>query len=290
MLAALLQVLTVAALAPLAQGIMKRLRANLQGRPGPSPLQPYRDLAKWWSKEALVPAGASPIVVCAPGIVLGVALTFAAALPLATRALDSTVDIVALAFLLLAGRFVLTLAALDTRSAFAGMAASREMTFGSLLEPVLLVALLGAAALGSGTRFSALLALPFGTAGALAFAAFFLVVLAETSRIPIDNQETHYELTMIHEGLVLEYSGWHLAVVQFAAQVKQLCFLALAALLLPGSALWMHVAWIAALLVAISIVETAFAKLRLFEVPQLIAAAFILGVTSVGLRAFGLLG
>jgi formate hydrogenlyase subunit 4 len=287
---ALLQVLAIAAFAPLVHGAMKRLRANFQGRPGPSPIQPYRDLAKLWSKEALLPVNTSPIALCAPGIVLGVALTFAAALPLFAPKAESTVDIVALAFLLAIGRFALSLAALDTRSAFAGMAASREMAFGSLVEPALLVALLGAAALGAGTQMPALLGLPFGAAGALAFGAFFLVILAETGRIPIDNQETHYELTMIHEGLTLEYSGWHLALVQYAAQIKQLAFFALATLLLPGDTIWIHLLWVVALLFAIAVVETVFARLRLFEVPQLIVAAFILAVTSIGLRTLGILG
>ena len=237
-----------------------------------------------------MPVNTSPIALCAPGVVLGVALTFAAALPLFAPKAESAVDIVALAFLLAIGRFALSLAALDTRSAFAGMAASREMTFGSLVEPALLVALLGAAALGAGTQMPALLALPFGAAGALAVGAFFLVILAETGRIPIDNQETHYELTMIHEGLTLEYSGWHLALVQYAAQIKQLAFFALATLLLPGDTIWIHLLWIVALLFAIAVVETVFARLRLFEVPQLIAAAFILAVTSIGLRTLGILG
>jgi formate hydrogenlyase subunit 4 len=287
---AILQILIVATLAPLVHGIMKRLRANLQGRPGPSVIQPYRDLAKLWVKEAMLPRKTSPIALLAPGIAFGVALTFAAALPLVAQRRVSPVDIIALAFLLALGRFASSLAALDMRSAFTGMAASRDMTFASLVEPVLLVALLGAAATGGGPTLSALVSLPFGMAGALAFAAFFLVVLAETGRIPIDNQETHYELTMIHEGLGLEYSGWQLALVQFAGHIKQLCFLVLATLLLPGGALWAHLLWVAALLIVISIVETAFARLRLFEIPQLIATAFLLSLTSIALRVFGVLG
>ncbi|MHB8148340.1 MAG: respiratory chain complex I subunit 1 family protein [Vulcanimicrobiaceae bacterium] len=288
----LLQIIAIAAFAPFVQGSMKRLRANLQGRPGPSPFQPYRDLAKLFAKEALQPKGSSPLPLIAPGIVLGVALTFAAALPLvaAPGGLNPVVDIIALAFLLGLGRFVLALAALDTRSAFAGMAASREMTFSSLVEPTLLLALLGGAMLSGGTKLSMLLAAPFGLAATLAFAAFFLVLLAETARIPIDNQETHYELTMIHEGLVLEYSGWQLAMLQFAEQVRQLSFFVLAAVLLPGGAAWwMHLPWIVAFAAAIAVTETMFAKLRLFEVPQLLTTAFILAATSIILRALGML-
>jgi formate hydrogenlyase subunit 4 len=283
-----LQVLAIIAFAPLVQGAMRSLRARLQGRPGPSVAQPYRDLAKLWEKAALLPEGVSFVTYAAPGIVFGVSLTFVAALPfLPHGGIDAVVDVVALTFLLALGRFALTLAALDTCSSFGGMAASREVTFGALVEPALLVALLGAAALGDGTRLSALQALPFAPASVLAFAAFFLVSLAETARVPIDNQETHYELTMIHEGLLLEYSGWQLALLQAAAYVKQLGFLLLAALLLPGDAWWAQAAWAVAVAGGITLVETAFAKLRLFEVPQVLGTAFILAATSIGLRILG---
>jgi formate hydrogenlyase subunit 4 len=284
----LMQLIVIVVLAPLVQGAMKLFRARLQGRPGPSALQPYRDLAKLWGKEAVLPEGVSPIALAAPGIVLGVALAFVAALPfLQQRPGLSIVDVVALAFLLGLGRFVMTLAALDTRSAFAGMAASREATFGALVEPTLLVALLGAAALGNGTQFAALFSVPFGPESVLAFAAFFLVTLVETARIPIDNQETHYELTMIHEGMQLEYSGWQLALLQLAAYVKQFGFLLLAAMLLPGTGPLVDLAWLAALAAAITLVENALAKLRLFEVPQVLATAFILAATSIALHLFG---
>jgi formate hydrogenlyase subunit 4 len=265
--------------APLIQGAMKRLRARLAGRPGPSVLQPYRDLVKLWHKEALLPVGASPIATAAPGIVLGVALTFAALLPSIARGGSGALTIiVALGFLLALGRFVLALAALDARSGFTGMAASRDVTFGALAEPAMLLALLGG--LGG----------PFAPAAVPAFAAFALVVVTETSRIPVDNQETHYELTMIHEGMLLEYGGWQLAALQLAAYVKQLAFLLLAAMLLPGHGWAVLIGWTLALAAAITLVETSFAKLRLFEVPQLLASALVLAAASLGLRAFGGLG
>jgi formate hydrogenlyase subunit 4 len=283
----LLQLLVIVVLAPLLQGAMKLLRARLQGRPGPSALQPYRDLAKLCCKESILPDGASPIAVAAPGIALGVALTFAGALPIAVPGIPPLGEIVALVFLLALSRFTLGLAALDSRSTFAGMAASREQTVASLVEPTLLLALLGAATLGRGTQLSALLHLPFGLAGLLAIGAFFLVILAETARVPIDNQETHYELTMIHEGLSLEFSGWQLAFVQTASYVRQLSFLLLAGLLLPGGTAWAVVAWAVALAMAIAVVETLFAKMRLFEIPQLLASAFVLAAASITLRLLG---
>lgn len=283
----LAQMLIIAGLAPLLQGGQRHLRARLQGRPGPSPIQPYRDLAKLWWKEALLPDGAAIVTLCAPGLALGVALTFAAVLPLTPHG-ASIVDVVGLMFLLAMSRFALSLAALDTRSAFTGMAASREMTFASLVEPTLLIALLGGVAFGRGSGLESLLGRGLGPASLLAFAAFFLVMLLETARIPLDNQETHYELTMVHEGLTLEYSGWHLALVGLGSYVRQLCFFVLAAvLLLPGAGL---IAWIAAIVVlgvAIAVVETLFAKLRLFDVPQVLTTAFILAATSAALRIIG---
>ncbi|HEX3458959.1 MAG TPA: NADH-quinone oxidoreductase subunit H [Candidatus Baltobacteraceae bacterium] len=282
-----LQLLAIVAFAPLMHGAMKLLRARLQGRPGPSALQPYRDLAKLWRKESIVPDGVSPIAIAAPGVALGVALTLAAALPLAVPGIPPLGEIIALIFLLALSRFALGLAALDSRSAFAGMAASREQTIAALVEPTLLVALLGAAALGRGTQLPAIMHVPFGLAGLLAIGAFFLVLLAETARVPIDNQETHYELTMIHEGLSLEFSGWQLAFVQAASYVRQLSFLLLAGLLLPGGTVWALVTWAVALAALITVVETLFAKVRLFEVPQLLASAFVLAAASIALRLLG---
>ena len=282
---AVLQVLAIAATGPLLHGAMRTLRARLAGRPGPNPFQPYRDLAKLWRKEAILPEGVSALSVIAPGVALGVAVVFAAALPLWSQRASTFVDVIVLALLLALGRFVLVLAALDSRSGFAGMAASREMAFASLVEPTLIVALLGGAILGRGVTLHSLVDLPFGPAGMLAMAAFMLVILSETARVPIDNQETHYELTMIHEGLVLEYSGWQLAFLSLAAQIRQLCFLLLASFLLPGSGLAAHLAWLIALAIAITVIESLFAKVRLFEVPQLLLTAFILSVASIVLRA-----
>jgi formate hydrogenlyase subunit 4 len=284
----LLQAVAIAVLAPLLQGAMRSLRARLQGRPGPPILQPYLRLRKLWNKESILPDGVSAVTLAAPGIAFGVALVFAAMVPLlAAGRLGSIADVVSLVFLLALGRFALALAAIDTRSAFAGMAASRDVTFGALAEPALLIALLSAAAGGAGTQFAALHALPSSPSSALAFAALFLVTLAETGRVPIDNQETHYELTMIHEGLTLEYSGRQLAVVDCAAYIRQAAFFVLAAALLPGDAWWITVFWVAAIAVTITLVETALAKLRLFEVPQVLLTAFILAATSAGLRLAG---
>ncbi|MHB8146098.1 MAG: respiratory chain complex I subunit 1 family protein [Vulcanimicrobiaceae bacterium] len=277
----IVQISLLALFAPLLQGVLGRLRARLQGRPGASVWQPYRDLRKLWFKEAVVP-GRSTIVLIAPGVAIGVALTFVAVVPSITSTDPSSwrTDAVAVALLLAMGRFVMVLAALETRSAFEGMAAGREIAFASLTEAPLILALLGSAFLGDGS----LARFPNGLwTGALAAGALLLVMLSETARIPVDNQETHYELTMIHEGLVLEYSGWQLAALHYAAYLRQAGFYVLAALLMPGSGV-ATVAWIAAGAVFIVLTETAYAKLRLFEVPQLFASALILSLASIGLR------
>jgi len=280
-----LQILCLVVLAPLVQGAMRALRARLCGRPGPSPLQPYRDLRKLWSKEALTPAGTSAAFLAAPGIALGVALTFAALVPPIDGSAAVPVNAVAIALLLALGRCALVLAALDARSSFGAMAASREMTFAGLTEAPLLLALLSGAV-------AAALPQPESSGGAesiaavLAAAALLLVMLSETARVPVDNQETHYELTMIHEGLVLEYSGWQLALLHLAAYIRQAAFVILAARMLPGSG-GVTLLWIGVLIAAIPTIERTSAKLRLFLVPQLFASATILALASIGLRIAG---
>lgn len=258
---------TTLLLAPLVQGIVKTLRARASGRPGPNVLQPYRDLRKLLAKESIVPDHTNWIVLAAPGCVLGAALTVAGLVP--------TLDAVAIALTLGLGRFVLVAAALDTRSGFAGMAASREMTFAALSELPLIASVLAATLVP---------ALPL--ARALAAAALLVVLLFETVRVPVDSQETHYELTMIHEGQVLEYGGWQLALLQYAAQVRQLALLLLAAYVLGGAGLW-AACCVAGFLIAGMVLERNLAKLRLFEVPQLFAVATVLALAALGARLAG---
>lgn len=269
-----IQMILILAVAPLVQGAMKMLRARLQGRPGPSPLQPYRDLLKLWQKEPVVPRASSWLVLAAPGLVLGVALTVAALVPdvFGTRTLG--LEAIALALTLAVGRFILVLAALDTRSSFEGMAASREITFGALTEAPLIVALITLPMRGS------------PLAGVLACAAFLCVMLSETARMPVDNQETHYELTMIHEGLILEYGGWQLAILHYASYVRQAAMLLLAALFLSGSG-FVTLLLVLALIAGIAVLERSVAKMRLFEVPTLFGSAAILALASLCMHILG---
>lgn len=263
-----LAIIAMLAFAPLVQGIMRTLRARLQGRPGPSPVQPYRDLRKLFRKEALVPEGCSALVLAAPGVMLGVSVTL--------TALIFRFDPIAIALTLGLGRFVMLLAALDTRSSFEGMAASREATFAALTEAPLILAIAAAAIAGDHQ-------LPRVLAGA----ALLLVLLSETARIPVDNQETHYELTMIHEGLVLEYGGWQLALLNYAAYLRQVALLALASMVLPGNVI-VPMVWLALFIIGIPVIEASFAKLRLFEVPPIFAAACILALCSIGVHIAGI--
>ena len=257
----------ILALAPMVQGLVKTLRARASGRPGPNIVQPYRDLRKLLGKESIVADQASWVVLAAPGCVLGAALTVAGIVP--------TLDAVAIALTLGLGRFALALAALDTRSGFEGMAASREITFAALSELPLIAAVFGATLLPAPP-----------IARALGTAALLIVLLFETARIPVDSQETHYELTMIHEGQVLEYGGWQLGLLQYAAHVRQLSLLLLAALLLWGG-LFAAPFWIVAFVVAGALFERNLAKLRLFEVPQLFAIASILALAALGTQLAG---
>jgi formate hydrogenlyase subunit 4 len=275
----LVQVLLIAACAPLIHGVMKRLRARLQHRPGPSVWQPYRDLRKLWNKEAVLPLGVSWITVCAPGVSMGVALTLAAAVPLFAQP-PAVLDVVALMLLLALGRWMIAIAALDTRSGFTAMAASREMTLSALTEPALLLALLGARLPGGSFL------VPHGNlsiAGVVALGAFLIVTVSETARIPVDNQETHYELTMIHEGQILEYSGWHLTLLNHASYIRQFAFLTIAAgLIAPNPLAALLGAGVLAVL--ITFIENAFARLRLFEIPQLLMTGVLLAAVSVVVR------
>ena len=267
------QAVLMLALAPLIQGVMATIRARSNGRPGPSVLQPYRNLRKLLNKEAVVALKTSPLALAAPGLSVGVAATLVLLVPGFFPTPEIAPDAVAIALTLSLGRFVLVLAALDTRSSFEGMAASREATFAVLTEAPLILALIS---IDAGVQSP----IPRMLAGI----ALVLVSLYETARIPVDNQETHYELTMIHEGLILEYSGWHLGLLQYASHLRQLALLLLAAMLLPGPA---PLAWLAFILLAIPLIERFVAKMRLFEVPAIFATATILALTALVIRIGG---
>ena len=301
--AVLLQTLVAMALAPGLVGFIRWLKARLQGRRGAAPWQPYFELRKLFGKEAVISHTASWIFTATPFVLFGTSVLVASVVPLiiapAGRFLIG--DLFATVYLLLLGTFFLALAGLDTGSPFGGMGASREMTVVALTEPTVALSIVALALNAGSTSFSQIvshtLAQPSAALGPghlLAFAALFIVTLAETGRLPVDNPATHLELTMIHEAMILEYSGPYLALIEWGAALKLLVFLALAAnLFMPwGIALWLSPAAIAigllsfvaklgVLAVAIAVLETRVAKLRLFRVPELLSASFVLALLAV---------
>jgi formate hydrogenlyase subunit 4 len=299
----LLQLVVVGAAAPLYRGVVRTLKARLGGRRGPSPGQPYADLRKLLAKDAVVSETTSWVFRVTPYVLVATMLVAALIVPVAVArpALGFAGNVILLMYLFLLGTFFLALAGLDSGSAFGGMGASREVAVAALAEPTVILAVF-ALALRAETidlggiveRFARDPLLAANPGHLLAFAAFFIVMLAETGRLPVDNPATHLELTMIHEAMVLEYSGRYLALVEWAASMKLFLFMTVLAnlffpwgvtplvapipVLLGLLALAGKLALLAGLL---AVGETGVAKLRLFRVPELLAGSFALALLSV---------
>jgi formate hydrogenlyase subunit 4 len=291
------------ALAPLVVGFVRWLKARMQNRRGAPPWQPYFELVKLFSKEVVVSQQASWLFRCVPYIVFAstLAVTFLVPFFFVPGPLDGVGDLLAVVYLLLLGTFFLALAGLDPGTAFGGMGSSREMTVAAIAEPTIAVAIfslaLGAGSTNLGRIVTQALRNPataISPGHLLAFAALFVVALAETGRLPVDNPATHLELTMIHEAMILEYSGRYLALIEWAASLKFMIFLSLLAnLFVPWGVatdiapVALAVAVIALLLklgllsLLIAIIETRVAKLRLFRVPELLGVSFVLALLAV---------
>ena len=282
-----LQIVLLVALAPLVSGVITWLKNNLRRRQGPGIFQPYFNLAKYFAKDEVVSEHASWIFRAAPYLVFAATLTAACLVPAFFRlSLTQYVgDFIALIFLLSLGRFFLSLSGLDPASAFGGMGSSREMFISSFVEPVVLLAIFGVSLPLGTTNLIAVSgprAMTISTAAAVL--ALFIATLAETSRLPVDNQETHLELTMIHEAMVLEYSGRSLALLELAAYLKQLIFLTIIAnLLFTGLSLSpaFYLLKIFGLAAVVALVELSLAKMRLFRVVDLLAFAALLAFLSI---------
>ena len=282
-----LQLVLLVALAPLVSGVITWLKNNLRRRRGPGVFQPYFNLAKYFGKDEVVSEHASWVFRAAPYIVLAATLTAASLVPAFFRLglTQYAGDFIALIFLLSLGRFFLALAGLDPASVFGGMGSSREMFISSFVEPVVLLAIFGVSlSLGTTNLLAASGARAMTIPTAIAVLALFVAALAETSRLPVDNQETHLELTMVHEAMVLEYSGRSLALLELAAYLKQLIFLTIIANLLPG----FYLLKILGLSAVIALVELSLAKMRLFRVVDLLAFAALLAFLSIVGLALGL--
>ena len=290
-------------LAPLLSGCIKNWKAKLQNRRGPPIWQPYFDLAKFLRKDMVISEHASWIFRAMPGVLFISTLLAGLMVPMVSASAPLSLFGGALAFvgLLALGRFFLALAGLDPGSAFGGMGSSREMTISAIAEPALMLAIFTVAIAANSTNLSQMVlsqqapgAQFLNPAHLLAFAALFIVLLAETGRIPVDNPATHLELTMIHEAMILEYSGRYLALIEWSASLKQLVLMALLADIffpfgiparwtlatLAPSFFW-FILKLLALALAVVLVETTNAKLRLFRVPDLLSAAFILATLAL---------
>ena len=302
-LTTLFQLLLILASAPLVTGIMKKTKARFQRRRGASVLQPYRDLAKLLKKEVVISPVASWLFRFTPYLVFSSTLVIALLVPTVVTPvpLHWMGDIITVVYLFALGRFFVALVGLDTGSAFGGLGSSREMSIASIIEPAMMLAIFTVAVTAGSTNLSVIVERLSNTpssminpAHLLAFSGLFIVAMAETGRVPVDNPATHLELTMIHEAMILEYSGRYLAFIEWASQMKLVIFLALlsnmffpvgmaatwsAQALAVGSAAFVSKVIILAVLVAV--VESTNAKLRLFRVPELLMVAFILSLLAL---------
>lgn len=302
-LTGLFQVVLLALLAPFVQGIVKKVKALLQGRRGPSVWQPYYDLRKFLRKDEVVSEHASWVFLITPYVVFTAIAIAIGMVPAATThtLLSFTGELVLLIYLLGLARFFTALSGMDTGSSFGGMGSSRDMFVSALAEPVLFVTLLAVALPARTTNLELIVSRVVSDPSALLSPAFYLVLLAfvillmtETGRIPVDNPDTHLELTMIHEGMLLEYSGRRLALMMWSAWMKQvLLFTLLIDFCLPwgiathagGAALWigwgLFVVKTIAIAIAVAFIEMSYAKIRFFRIPRLLSAAFALSLIAI---------
>jgi len=299
-----LQILLIPTLSPLLVGVTRRLKAVLQNRTGAPVWQSYRDLWKLFHKNEVISEDASWIFLIAPYLVFAVTLIVGASIPLITTALSNhlTGDFLVVVYLLAFGTFFLALAGLDAGSAFGGFGSSREMMVAALAEGGLILSLLTLALLSRTTNLIAISenihALPMAsfTPIVLAFISFSIALLAENSRYPFDNPSTHLELTMIHEAMILEYSGKRLGLMEWTSANKFLIFISLGAnlffpwgiassldpqpLMLAFAALAVKAMIFCAF---VAVLESSIAKLRILRLPELMYTSMIISAIAVGL-------
>ncbi len=300
----IIQLALVPALSPLFIGVVRKIKARFQNRAGAGIFQPYRDLWKLLHKDEVISEDASWIFKYAPYLIFSTTLVIGASIPLFTTmfSFNTLGDLLVVIYLIALGTFFLALAGIDVGSAFGGFGSSREMTVAALTEGGLMFSILVLA-------FSAHTTNLFAISGAvasfsffafapmiLALAAFIIAMLAETGRFPFDNPATHLELTMIHEAMVLEYSGKRLALIEWAAANKFFIFLALGAnLFFPWGmsssahlsdvplALVLFLAKLLALSVFVAVLESTIVKFRFFRLPDLLFTSFILSIIAMSL-------
>ena len=294
-----IQLLIILLLAPMVGGLIKKIKALTQKRQGAPVLQMYYDLYKLIQKESVVSETSSWIYKATPYIVFSTAAVGALLVPITTLVPSArfTGDIILLFYLLALGRFFMCLSALDTGSTFGGMGSSREAMISSLIEPSILVSVFTIGLIAGSTSIYEMMGAMsslgnplFHPVFILTFLAMMIIILAETSRIPFDDPATHLELTMVHEAMLLEYSGRHLALMEYGAAVKQLILITLVVnLFLPvdqfialaGSGVFilsviLYFVRVVFIAILIAIAEVSTVKFRFFSIPNLAALSFIL--------------
>jgi formate hydrogenlyase subunit 4 len=304
----MIQLVVLVAGAPVLVGVMRQVRARLEGRVGAGIRQPWRDLRKLAGKEAIRPAGTTVVFAVAPWVLMSSTLLVAVVIPLVSTTFptDRYADLFAVVSLLLLGTVALALAGLDTGTAFGGMGASRGMVIATVAEPTILVAGFALSTRVGSSNLAAMVEASvqtpnhvFSPVSLLAAVALAVVVIAETGRLPVDNPSTHLELTMIHEAMMLEYSGRDLAVVELAAALRLTVLLGLLATLfvpfgvaVDATPIALAVGTVVLVLkvltlgAALAAVEVFLAKLRLFRVPELLAGSFLFATLAVSAAFF----
>jgi formate hydrogenlyase subunit 4 len=294
------QMALVLLLAPLLIGFVRKVKARLLRRQGPPILQPYRDLLRLLNKEVVIAHGASWLFRVAPYLIFAVTWVAAALVPTFAMGLHFSwsADLIAITALIGSARFFLALAGMDVGTSFGGIGSSREVMIASLAEPAMIMITFTVALIAGSTQLSSIAAFMLSPAAGLsvslglAHIALIIVSIAENARVPVDNPATHLELSMVHEAMVLEYSGRHLAMIELAAALKLLLYTSLiACIFVPwglagpdagprGFAIGIgaYLAKLGAGGLLLALFETAIAKMRVFRVPEFLGAAFMLGL------------
>jgi formate hydrogenlyase subunit 4 len=280
-------------------GVIKKLKANMQGRVGAGVLQPYYDLLRLFKKGMVVSRVTSWIFTAAPYVVFTSAAAAALLVPVVTTQSVSRMmgDVIALIAVFALGRFFMALAGLDAGTVFGGEGSSREMTVAILVEPMMMLALFTAAITAGSTNIARIADAQralYSPSHLLALAALLVAITAETGRVPVDNPDTHLELTMIHEGMILEYSGRYLALMEWAHSIKQMVLFTLAIdIFLPKGiartagaealalSIGIYAVKILGLCIVMAAVESTRAKVRFFQLPSILGGAFVLAFLSL---------
>ena len=300
------QMFLVLALAPLLTGVVRKLKTHLLRRQGPPLLQPYRDLVRLMRKDVVLAENASWLFRVIPYVIFAVTWVAAALVPTFGNGLlfSWSADLIAIIALLGSARFALALAGMDVGTAFGGIGSSREVMIASLAEPAILITVFAVAMIAGSTQLTTIAefmgssAVGLRVSLGLALFALVIVAIAENARIPVDNPATHLELTMVHEAMVLEYSGRHLALIDLSAELKLLLYISLIACMFmpwgtaePGAGLTAlvigavaYVMKLALCAMLLAVFETSIAKMRVFRIPEFLGAALMLALLATLLR------